>query len=276
MGSSTVGKIISETVIVLWNELQPEHMPVPTKDTFKKIAEDFYNIWNFPHCIGAIDGKHVRVLCPKNSGSMFFNYKKFFSIVLQGVADASYKFITIDIGGYGKQSDGGTFQASDLYKLLNNKQLDIPEPSNLPQTNVKTPFVLIGDEAYPLLPFLLKPFNGKNLNIEQECFNKRLSRARKTIECSFGILYSKWRLLSKCIETDIDVTDNIIKCICILHNTIIDKEGFERHLTDVSIEFQKNYQRQAGGRPPNEAKTIRDIFTIFFSNNPLSYNKEGN
>lgn len=58
--------------------IQPEHMSVPTKDTLKKIAENFYNIWNFPHCIGAIDGKHVRVLCPKNSGSMFFNYKKYF------------------------------------------------------------------------------------------------------------------------------------------------------------------------------------------------------
>lgn len=152
MDASTVGKIISETVIVLWNELQPEHMPVPTRDNLKKIAEDFYNIWNFPNCIGAIDGKHI--LCPKNSGFMFFNYKKYFSIVLQGVADASYKFITIDVGGYGKQSDDGTFKVSDLYKLLNNKLLDIPEPSNLPQTNVKTPFVLIRDEAYPLLPHL--------------------------------------------------------------------------------------------------------------------------
>jgi len=71
MGASTVGKIISETVIVLWNELQSEHMPVPTRDNLKKIAEDFYNIWNFPNCIGAIDGKHIRVLCPKNSGSVF-------------------------------------------------------------------------------------------------------------------------------------------------------------------------------------------------------------
>lgn len=57
---------------------------------------------------------------------------------------------------------------------------------------------------------------------------------------------------------------------------IIDKEGFERNLTDVSIEFQRNYQRQAGGRPPNEAKLIRDIFTTYFTSNPLSYNKEGN
>lgn len=60
-----------------------------------------------------------------------------------------------------------------------------------------------------------------------------------------------------------------------MHNTIIDK-GFELHLTDVSIEFQRNNQRQAGGRPRNKTKTIRDILTTFFSNNLLSYNKEEN
>lgn len=80
-------------------------MPVPTEKSFKSIAEEFYNTWNFPNCLGSIDGKHIRIQCPYNSGSMYFNYKKFFSIVLQAVADARYKFITVDVGGYGKQSD---------------------------------------------------------------------------------------------------------------------------------------------------------------------------
>ncbi|XP_050311194.1 uncharacterized protein LOC126746841 [Anthonomus grandis grandis] len=273
VGASTVGKIVTETVAALWKVLQPVHMPVPTKDDFQKISEDFNNIWNFPHCIGSIDGKHVRILCPRNSGSMFFNYKKYFSVVLQGVADANYKFIVIDVGGYGKQSDGGTFQSSELYKLLSNKQLDIPEPAYLPQTTLKAPFVLIGDEAYPLLPYLLKPFGGRDLNFEKECFNKRLSRARKTIECAFGIVSAKWRLLLKCIETDIATADHIIKCICILHNTIIDREGFERHLTDVRLNIPDHNRWQVTGRPLNEAKTIRDIFVTYFSNITLSYDK---
>lgn len=269
-----MGKIIAETVLALWDELQPIHMPIPTKDCFKSVAEDFYRIWNFPHVIGVIDGKHVRIKCPKHSGSMFYNYKKFHSVVLQGVANANYRFITVDIGGYGKQSDGGTFKASDLYQLLHNKQLIIPEPNNLPNTNIKAPFVLIGDEAYPLLPYLLKPFGGNNLTLEQQCFNNRLSRARKTVECAFGILYSKWRLLSKCIETDVVLADNIVKCICVLHNTIIDKEGFERHLTDVSVVFNEgNSQGQATGRPSNAAKSVRDIYVTYFSNNPLHYNE---
>ena len=92
-----MGKIVAETVIALWEELHEEHMPVPTKESFKLIAEDFYSIWNLPNCLGLIDGKHIRVQCPKNSGSMYFNYKIFFSIVLQAVADAHYKFIRVSV-----------------------------------------------------------------------------------------------------------------------------------------------------------------------------------
>lgn len=271
MGASTVGKIIAETVRVLWEELEIDHMPVPTEHSFRKIAEDFHRVWNFPPVIGALDGKHIRVQCPKNSGSMFYNYKKFFSVVLQGVADADYRFVTVDIGAYGKQSDGGTFKSSDLYYLLENKIIETPKVNNLPLSNMQAPFVLIGDEAYPLLTYLLRPFSGKNLTDEQDCFNKRLSRARKTVECAFGILYAKWRLLSKSIETDVGLVNDIIKCICILHNTIIDKEGFQRHLTEVSIVSKCEKTGLVTGRPSNAAKTVRDIFVTYFSKYPISY-----
>ena len=54
------------------------------------------------------------------------------------------------------------------------------------------------------------------------------------MECAFGILYSKWRIISKAIETGVELDDKIVKCICVLHNTIIEKEGLERHLADVN------------------------------------------
>lgn len=61
VGLTTVGKIVAEAVIALWEELYEEHMLVPTKESFKLIAEGFYSIWNFPNCLGSIDGKHVHV-----------------------------------------------------------------------------------------------------------------------------------------------------------------------------------------------------------------------
>lgn len=134
--------------------------------------------------------------CPEHSGSMYFNYKKFFSIVLQRVCDANYKLTIIDVGGYGKQSDGGTFQNSAMYKLLCKDRLNIPADVCLPGTNIKMPLVFIADEAYPFHNHILTPYKREQLSPERMNFNRCLSRARKSIECTFGILYSKWRLLS--------------------------------------------------------------------------------
>lgn len=244
-------------------------MKVPTKEDFKSIANDYYNIWNFPNCIGSIDGKHIRVICPSHSGSMFYNYKQFFSIVLQGLVDANYKFINIDVGAYGKQSDGGTFRSSALFLYLSEGRLHIPEDSTLPNSEITVPFVIIGDEAYPLLTNLLKPYNRQQLNADKECFNARLSRARRTVECAFGIINSKWRILNKPIETHIEVADDIVKAICVLHNTIIDKEGFEHHLAESSYVQQQFILRPDIGRPTNAAQNIRDLFKTYFCHNPI-------
>lgn len=82
-------------------------MPQPTNETFKKNAESFLFRWNYPNCVAAIDGKHIRIKCPKNSGSLYFNYKEYFSIVLLAIVDADCKFVAIDVGSYGREGDAG-------------------------------------------------------------------------------------------------------------------------------------------------------------------------
>ena len=77
-----------------------------TNKEWLQIAEQFKLKWNFDHCVGAIDGKHVIIQCPPRGGSMYFNYKKFHSIVLMAVVNASYEFIMVDVGDYERLSDG--------------------------------------------------------------------------------------------------------------------------------------------------------------------------
>lgn len=274
MGATTVGKVVKETVKAIWNVFHAIHMPAPTTDAFLKISADFMKIWNFPNCLGALDSKHIRIKCPMHSGSMYFNYKKFFSIVLQAVCDASYRFIMIDVGSYGRQSDGGTYQNSAMFRFLSSRRLQIPSEQCLPNTGTRMPFVFIADEAYPLQYNLLKPHSREVLNPERLYFNQRLSRARKTIECSFGILYAKWRILSKAIETDEKVADMIVKAVCVLHNIIIDREGFERHLTAVTENALDNAFRlrwNARGRTSNRAIFIRETFTDYVNAFPVEF-----
>lgn len=271
MGKTTVRNIIAEVVQLLWDVLYETHMPVPSQNDFKKIAKDFYEIWNFPHCVGALDGKHIRIRCPSHSGSMFFNYKGYFSIVLQALVDANYRFLNIDVGGFGKQSDGGTFKASPLYKKLIDGTLNLPESSALPRSHLIMPYVILADEAYPLMKNLLKPYNKQDLNTEREHFNKRLSRARRTVECAFGIIRSKWQILDKPILTEVYFADKIVKAICVLHNTIIDREGMEhnvRHL-ELQCENHSGKKHTQAGRLTAEAKYVRDNFKTYLCDHPI-------
>ena len=81
-----------------------------------KITHKYEEILQFPHIIGAIDGKHSVLFNLVNSGSTCFSYKDFFSIALLPLFDADYKFTDVNIGCQGHISDGKVFKICELYK----------------------------------------------------------------------------------------------------------------------------------------------------------------
>lgn len=254
--------------------LGPLHLPVPTVPELEEAARLMFDRWNFPNCVGAVDGKHIRIQCPAHSGTMFFNYKKFFSICLLAVADANYKFLTDDIGAYGKQSDGGTFRETKLCKNLITVPHNWPKPKEIPGTTTYAPFVLVGDEAFPLMENLMRPFPGTALTEDRRRFNKRLSRSRTVVERAFGIMTNKWRILRKEIETSVQHADHIVHCICVLHNIVIDKDGppiatlleLEQEIPFLLSSFQND---RSNSSAPRNATNVREAFKTYFNNNPM-------
>ena len=113
---------------------------------------------NFPNAPGEIDGKHVIIQAPPNSSSLYFNYKKTFSIVLMAVCDAKYKFTLVDIRDTGRYSDGSVYAKSHLGYAIENGLLNIPQPSKLPQSERILPYVFTGDNAFGLKNHLPKPY----------------------------------------------------------------------------------------------------------------------
>lgn len=269
IGISTASKIIRTVCCKIWDVLKNKYIPAPSKENWKTIAKGFEKTANFPHCLGAIDGKHIRLIMPEKSGSMYYNYKNYFSIVLLAVADSNYRFTYIDIGAYGKECDSTIFKESSLWKLMEKNELHIPDPEPINELQDQDfPYVFLGDEAFALTTNLLRPFGGYHLTTTKKVFNYRLSRARRYVECAFGILSNKWRILHRPLNVATDFAVDIVKAACILHNIIREKDGlhYEEHeineLPIMGFEdavHQANYVR--GGRHANE---IRNKYAEYF------------
>jgi hypothetical protein len=128
---------------MLWEEVKATVMPNPSAESWTVIEQGFHK-WNIPNCIGTTDGKHVMIQAPGRSGSLYFIYKKYFSIVLLALVDTNYKFIAVDVGTYGPCSDEGVFENSSLGAELREDSLQLPPDKPLPGTNEPMPHVIQG------------------------------------------------------------------------------------------------------------------------------------
>ncbi|XP_018299908.1 uncharacterized protein, partial [Mycetomoellerius zeteki] len=98
IGQSTISGIIKEVCTVIIHILREDYLRMPScEDEWRVVANDFGHRWNFYNCLGAMDGKHFKIDPPLQSGSLYYNYKDSFSVVLLAVVDAQLRFIYVDI-----------------------------------------------------------------------------------------------------------------------------------------------------------------------------------
>lgn len=183
-----------------------------TEEQWLQVGKKFHRRWNFPRCVGAIDGKHVRIQCPPASGSQYYNYKGFFSLILFAIVDAEYDFIYVNIGASGRAGDAAIWNECSFKQALEQNTLNLP-----------TNHVCVGDDAFPLKTYLLKPYSKRNLSRREKVFNYRLSRARRIVENAFGILTWRFRIFQRAINLKLETTENVIWAACSLHNWLRNK-----------------------------------------------------
>ena len=284
----SIGRIVIDTCKAIYDQLQPEFLPTPsTEEQWKEVAHTYERKWNFPNCIGALDGKHVVIETPTDSGSHFQNYKGTRSIVLMALVDADLKFVYIDVGANGKTNDAGIWGRCGLKAALENNTVNLPAPKALPQREVPVPFVVVGDEAFPLKPYLMKPYPRNQLDNEKRIFNYRLSRARRCVENAFGVLANRLRVFRQPIALEPAKVVCITKAACVVHNylrsqhttrrvycprTLVDQEdtatgqiqrGSWRREPEAFLPLVPSQDRN----PATDAKMIREEFTTFFNSN---------
>ena len=188
----TISKIIPEVCAALIELYSEELIHIPeTPAGWRRVAARFADRWNLHHAMGAIDGKHIRVKKPPNSFLDYRNYKRYYSILLFAMVDADFRFMYIDIGTPGKAGVAGIFRDSELKEACVTNTIGMPPDEPLPHDNTPMPYFIIGDDAFALNNFLMKPYPSATLTDPQRQFNYRISRARRVVECAFGVLANR-------------------------------------------------------------------------------------
>jgi len=190
------------------------------------------------------------------------------------VIDAYYRFIYVNIGAQGSANDAAVYNASSFAKALADlcNPMNVPAPTHIPDIRIQTPMMLVGDEAYPLRPYLMKPFSSRGLSASERVFNYRLSRARRVVENAFGILANRFRIFHGAMQMSPSSAEDVILAACTLHNYLrnkaihdLDDDEKDSHDSAATPILWVNHQPRDTGRNYNAvSKGIRDHLATYF------------
>lgn len=216
--------------------------PVNCRDTTRAIAL-FEDECNIPQALGAIDGTHIEIIAPENAFD-YFDRQHRYSVIMQAVVGENLMLLDTSIGYPGSMHDARVLRNSELFTKAENK--DILKEPVITRNGIQIRPLLLGDGAYPLLPWLLKPYpNNAALNQTQRVFNRTLSSARSTVERAFGTLKGRWRVLLKRLDNRFCNVSKVILTCCILHNfcQIAGEEFDDQEILRRVIEIERGYLR---------------------------------
>lgn len=216
-------------------------------------------------CAGAIDGTHIAIIAPKEDHTDYVNRKGYHSIVIQSVVDCNYRFRDVVIGWPGSVHDARILSNSRVYEKGNNNTLfpDIRERIG----DQDVPIVIIGDPAYPLLPWRLKIYpENTSIPQSQRVFNYRLSRARMTVENTYGRWKGRFRRFSKRIDMEVSGVVNLTAASCVLHNMceLQKNEVLEDWMVGTIALPQPHSLNPNDREERDDATDIRSAFKTFF------------
>ena len=269
VGRSTVGKIVLEVSTAISQHLTPEFVRIPSGNELSDVVRHFEVKWGFPQCFGALDGSHIPIVAPDESPKDYYNRKGWFSINIQALVDSRYRFMDLVVGWPGSVHDARVLARSSLYTRVESGQL-FPN-STRPIAGVDIPLVILGDAAYPLLPWLMTPFrDAGRLTSAQKCYNYKQSRARMVVENAFGRLKGRWRILLKRLDNRLDAVPHIIMTCATLHNICetFGERFFENWQDDITDDRSRQPRDTLQNRPVHNtgACSIRNALTTHLSN----------
>ena len=142
-----------------------------SEDEVQEAMDTFEEEYKFPQILGAIDGCHIEINAPPENKEDYFNRKQYYSINLQGTVNSRLLFQHVAVGYPGSIHDARVLRLSGIFDLAENEEI-LSAPTRMVHGGLLRP-MLVGDSAYPLKNWLIKPFSNRGcLSPQKRCFMK--------------------------------------------------------------------------------------------------------
>ncbi|XP_068311673.1 protein ALP1-like [Pyrus communis] len=244
------------------------HLQWPsTEAEMTEVKSKFQKIRGFPNCCGVIDTTHIMMCLPASdpTSNAWLDQEKNHSMVLQAIVDPDMRFRDIVTGWPGKMKDWSVFQSSNFYQLcekgerLNGKRLEL-------STGLDIREYIIGDLGFPLLPYLVIPYEGKELPEPKAQFNKRHYATQKVAQRALARLKDRWRIIQGVMwRPDKHRLPRIILVCCLLHNIVIDMEDGVQDEMPQPHKHDSEYRQQICGTVDINGVHLRDKLSLYLS-----------
>lgn len=157
MGATMVSMIVSEVCQAIWKTLKADFVSVPKGQEWADIARHFWREWNFPNCLGCVDGRHVHIKAPQREGKIT---AKSFSWLCAMPNIASRWWTLVHMGGKGIE----TFSRVQLLDHGCCRGRSTCPDLRTYQATVLLPHFFLGDAAFPLHTNMMQPYSGTIIN----------------------------------------------------------------------------------------------------------------
>ncbi len=210
--------LIAEITSAIVDAYHEEVMESPTTPDDWMVIANNSRKWQYHHCLGVMYGKHVAIRKPMNACSYYYNYKNFHSIVLMALVVGDYKFTWMEVSANDTSSDAQIFEDCGLKAAIDQRLIGFPPLDRLPDDDKDTPYFFVGDNAFPLCTYMMKPYGRLGLEVPERIYNYYMSRCQRVSENAFGILANRYACLLSVIKFQPKITTNIVLAAICCHN----------------------------------------------------------